>query len=138
MHSCNCKIHDSHSFTIDQLLDLNECLSSPCDASSTKYLDRGSEVQPLTLLFTFSFLHLSSLKQGVFFWVFCLQYFFFVWSFSEQIFPRGGGKEGCGRFVFNVLFTLFFSYLSRHCLLLRLVKVFLVFFRSKLLPEDLQ
>ena len=35
--------------------------------------------------------------------------FFFVWSFSEQIFPRGGGKEGCGRFVFNVLFTLFLA-----------------------------
>ena len=31
----------------------------------------------------------------------------FVWSFSDQIFPKSGGKEGCGRFAFNFLFTPF-------------------------------
>ena len=96
------------------------------------------EVQHLTLLFTIFISAPFFAKTGNVLLDVLSPIFFFVWSFSDQTFPRGGGKEGCGTIVFNVLFTLFFSYLSRHCLLLRLVKVFLVFFRSKLLLEDLQ
>ena len=98
------------------------------------------EVHPLTLLFTIFISAPFIAKTGSILVGVLSPIFVFVLSFSDQIFPRGGGKEGCGRFVFNVLFTIFLLAICQDIIFsCAWLSFFWCYFAPiKLLPEDLQ